>query len=625
MHRVQLALALCVTALAVLAPCAQAGDWTVGEITGPPGTTRIEPTAVNASGVVVGHARFPGKTIETAFRWEDGVMIELAVPGDRPYTRAWDINDDGTIVGQAGAPQPCCTSMYSLSGATWTATQTTSSVSLTPYNMHGAFTTEGADKDRGSSLLGINNSGQVVGGASFQWISPFANPQNRPSYTTFPTVGVFARLALPDTMTAETGGTVYGGYAWKINDSGDILGTAGPSASRVWHGGGGTGTGYDIYHGRQGFNNDAHIAGRTEILSGSGTNQDHRALLWNGSEYIRIGADQRQSIANAVNDFDWAVGRAGVFYSVQPRTTGNAWLWRPNEAATPLYLLAPTGWTMANATDINNDGMIVGSGTHGGVEMGYWMAPASIAHTLSGTVYGPDGAPVAGAQVQITNAVGNVLAAPVTGPDGKYTATINRGGPYDITVLGAYLPDGLAGCTIVGTACRLNLGKNRVVNFYGTNIVVPPAPGPAPAPPAPAPAPAPPTGGSSGGSTLVPKPAGPTFGIPAKNKTLTSSSSGVIRFSLGTFSAAADGSVKVQSAAKVKASAKAKVLVFGTTKFKAKKGKALTVKVKLGKKGRAYLKKRKKVRAVAVVTAKTAAGGVTTKRYRLTLKAPKRR
>lgn len=606
---------LLVAVFGALSTPALAGDWTVGEITGPPGTTNIEPSAVNAGGVVVGQARFSGKSYETAFRWEDGVMIELATPGDMPYSRAWDINDDGTIVGQVGAEQPCCTVRYSLSGAKWTATKTTSSVSPTPFNTFGSFTTSGTHKDHGSSLLGINNHGEVVGGATFEWFSPFANPRNEPSYSGFPTVGIFSRLKLPDTLNAETGGTVYGGFAYKINDNGDIMGTAGPGGgTRIWHGGGGTGTPYQIFHGRQGFNDAAHIAGRTEILSGSGTEQDYRALLFNGASYDRIGANQPQSVANAVNNSDWAVGRAGVFFGVLPRTTGDAWLWRPDEAPTPLYALAPTGWSMANAYDINDDGMIVGSGKHGGKEMGFWMAPASIAHKLSGTVYGPTGAPVAGAQLKITNAAGNELASPVTGADGKYSATLNRGGPYDITVLpqGAYLPDGLAGCTIVGSACRLNLGKNRTVDFYGINIVVP-GPGTGP----------------DEGMGNGPAPKGPTFTIPSKNKTLTSSAGGVIGFALGAFSTPATGTITLQTAGKAKASAKVKakssVLTLGQAKFTAKKGKALTVKVKFGKKGRAYLKQKRTAKVVAIITAKTAAGGTTVKRYTLTIKAPRSR
>lgn len=618
MRRVHSAFLLALATLAVLTPTANAGDWTVGGITGPAGTTNIEPRAVNANGVVVGQARFPGKTIETAFRWEDGEMIELAIPAGMPYTRAFDVNDDGTVVGQAGAEQPCCTSQYSVNGAMWSTTKTSSSVSLTPFNMFGAaFTTTGTHRGHGSSLLGINDGGQVVGGA-FQEITTSST-----SYINVPTTGAFTRLSLPDTWTPGAGGTVYGGYAYKVNSRGDIMGIAGPGLSRVWPGGAGTGTTYDVVPGWQGFNDDAHIAGRTDILSGSGTSQDFRALLWNGTEYVRVGAAQPQSIANAVNNSDWAVGRAGVFYSVLPRTAGNAWLWRPDEAPAPLSTLGPTGWSMANATDINDDGMIVGSGKHGSVEMGFWMAPASIAHKLGGTVFGPDGAPVAGVQLRITNAAGDQVAAPVTGPDGTWTTTLNRGGPYDITVLpeGSYLPDGLAGCTVVGSACRLNLSKNRTVNFYGTKIVVPDVlgggsgAGPGPGSGGAGGAGSGGSGGSSGGTT----PRGPAFSIPAKNKTLRASSGGVVGFRLGAFSSAVTGSVSLQSAGKVSAAAKRKVLVFGAATFKAKKGKALTVKVKLAKKGRAYLKKRKRVKAVAVVTAKVAGGGVTTKRYAFTL------
>jgi len=632
-------LLLAVVALGGSASAAQAGDWTVGEITGPPGTTRVEPTAVNASGVVVGQARFPGKTIETAFRWEDGVMIELAVPGGMSFTRASDINDAGTIVGYVGAEQPCCTAQYTINGAIWTATKMTSGVSLTPYTMYGAgFATSGPDKDRGSSLLGINGDGQVVGRAAFSWVSPFHNPNQDLSYTVFPTVGTFSRLPLPDTLNAETGGAVYGGTAYKVNNRGDIMGIAGPGYSRVWHGGGGTGTRYDVVASRQGFNDDAHIAGMTGILSGSGTEQDHRAQLWNGTEYIRIGADQPQSVANAVNNSDWAVGRAGVFYGVLPRTAGNAFLWRPDDAPTPLYALAPTGWSMANANDINDDGMIVGSGKHGNVEVGYWMAPASIAHQLGGTVYGPTGSPVAGAQLRITNAAGNELATPVTGADGTYRVTLNRGGPYDITVLpdGAYRPDGLAGCTIVGAACRLNLGKNRTVDFYGTDIVVPdlPDPGP-PSVPGPGTGGAP-TGGGAGGSGAgggAARPKGPAFSVSSSNRTLTPSANGAVGVKLGTFSTAVTGTITIETAAEARAAAavrasskkrkkaKAKAIALGTATFKARKGQALTVKLKLSRKARAQLKRQRSVRAGAVVTAKSAEGGVTTKRYALTLKA----
>ena len=129
--------------------------------------------------------------------------------------------------------------------------------------------------------------------------------------------------------------------------------------------------------------------------------------------------------------------------------------------------------------------------------------------------------------------------------------------------------------------------------------------------------------GAGGGGAAPLK--GPAFSIPSKNKTLSSSKGGVIGFELTAFSAAARGRAVASTAAKVKASAKAAVLTLGQAKFTAKKGKALTVKIKLGKKGRAYLKQKRTVKVVAVVTAKSAAGGVTTKRSMLTIKAPRPR
>lgn len=95
---------------------------------------------------------------------------------------------------------------------------------------------------------------------------------------------------------------------------------------------------------------------------------------------------------------------------------------------------------MYSAADINDDGMVVGTGEHGSEAVGFWMAPHGIAHELSGTVYGPDGVPVAGARVRISDG-GGEAASPTTDADGTYEATLLRGS-YEITVLpdGDYLP-----------------------------------------------------------------------------------------------------------------------------------------------------------------------------------------
>ena len=315
-------------------------------------------------------------------------------------------------------------------------------------------------------------------------------------------------------------------------------------------------------------------------------------------------------MANAVNDSDWAVGRAGTEDWQNVLTAGNAWLWRPDEAPTPLYALAGTGWSMYSAFDINEDGMIVGTGKHGGAAVGFWMAPASIAHTLSGTVYGPDGAPAAGVRLRVLGAARQEVAAPLTGADGRYEVTLPRGS-YEITALpdGAYLPNGVAGCTIAGSTCGLDLARNRTVDFYGTQIVVPVLP-PATTGDARGPVPA----GSAPADTT-----GPAVTIPRANRRVSATSSGVVSFRLGPFAEPVKGTVSLTTAGKALAAAKAQAL--GSKAFTAAKGKQVTVKVKLSKTGKALVKKRKTVKATVTVTVRDAAGNKTVKRLSVTVKA----
>ena len=572
---------------------AVAGDWTVGEITGPAGTTRIIPAAVNADGVVVGTARFAGRDRDTAFRWENGTMIELALPGGMTFSSAKDINDAGVIVGWGGMYHDCCAT--STNGIVWTATTTTSSFSLTDFNLYqGAFTTTGPEKTYGSSAHSINESGQIAGRAGLRWELD-SGTTVRNFMPTTGTGGSWTRLALPDTTS-----TTYAGSTKSINDNGVVLGTGGPGGdrARLWN----SPAPYpiEILAGWQGLNNLGHVAGSTV------SSNAHRARLWDGTGYVEIGANQALSMANALNDSDWAVGRAGTEDYQNPLTAGNAWLWRPDEAPTPLFALAGTGWSMYSAFDINEDGMIVGTGKHGSNAVGFWMAPASIAHTLSGKVYGPGGAPAAGVALRVVGAAQQEVAAPVTGADGAYEVTLPRG-DYEITALpdGSYAPDAAAGCTVAAFTCQLNLSRNRVLDFYGTAIVVP---GPSPLPP------------GGGGDPAPTDTAGPALKLAASNKALSATSKGVVRFTLGPFTEPVKGIVSLRTASKVQASAKAKYLTLGTKSFAAERGKKVTVKVKLSKKARSLLKKRRKVKAKATVTVQDALANKTVKSLAVTVK-----
>ncbi|MDW5598629.1 hypothetical protein VSS74_29985 [Conexibacter stalactiti] len=602
------------------APAALAGDWTVAEITGPPGIRWIQPNAVNAHGVVVGTARFPGRSQDTAFRWEDGTMIELALNGaDR--SSAYDVNDAGTIVGIIGIDN----------GAVWTATRTTSALSPTAFNISGRF---------GSAAFGINEAGTIAGTAGDSgnipspWMDGRARYDNR-----FPALtagGGWSRLPMPDVIT-DRGAEIRGGHAVQINENGLIMigGINMGARPRLSSGGVASDT-YDLIPGNQGFNDLGQMAGRTTADPNS---NPFSARIWDGTGYVDVGAEQPRSRANAINNLGWVVGRAGTEdYQAEYRQLGNAWLWRPDAPPTPLLQLGPTGWSYANALDVNDDGVIVGVGRHGSKEVGFMLTPAAIAHRLSGKVWGVGGAPIAGAQLRIVGAAGQEIAPAVTTrADGTYETTLPRG-DYRVTVLpdGVYMPDAGAGCTIVAFTCALGLRQNRVVDFYAI-------------PSGPIVVPRPPTGGGSGGpggGGAGGDRRGPVVRGPRQNATVVASGAGVVGVRLGPFAENASGTVALQqapaargrartrtrgrgraSASGVSASAASEAVaaaapvVLGSRAFRASAGRAVVVAVALNRRAKRLLKQLRSVRAVAVVTARDALGNATVARFRLTLRA----
>ncbi|MDO8211104.1 hypothetical protein [Conexibacter sp. CPCC 206217] len=587
------------------APAALAGDWTVAEISGPAGTRWIQPNAVNAHGVVVGKAYFPGRADMTAFRWEDGTMIELAT-GGATRSEAYDVNDAGVIVGNAGD-----------NGAVWTATRDRSALSLTAHNISGRY---------GSYAFGINERGQIAGSAGDTGTIPA--PWDDDYDNRFPALtsgGGWSRLPMPDVITDRMA-QIIGGDAVQINENGLIMvGGANMSGRPRLSSGGVASATYDLVAGNQGFNDLGHMAGRTTADPNS---NPFSARIWNGAGYVDVGAAQPRSRANAINNLDWVVGRAGTEdWQAEYRQVGNAWLWRPDAPPTPLLELGPTGWSYANALDVNDDGVIVGVGKHGSKEVGFMLSPASIAHRLSGTIWGTDGAPVAGAQLRIVNAAGqDVAPTVVSGADGRYETTLLRG-DYQVSLppLGAYAPDAGAGCTLIAVfTCGLGLRQNRVVDFYAVPGI-PPIPGPGPRSP----------GGGDGGRGAGPAGrgagggrGGPAFRGPRAGATLVASRAGVVGFRLGPFSTAASGTVALQQAGAAPrgrraaaSAAAARTVALGSRSFRARAGRPLTVTITLKRAARRLLRQRRSIRAVAVVTARDAARNVTTKRFSVTVRA----
>ena len=588
-----LTLALCLPAAPALA-----GDWTVAEIVGPVGTTDILPTAVNIDGVVVGTARFAGRTDDTAFVWKNGTMTELAL-GGATSTTARDINDRGMIVGYTYDGRRT-------TGATWSAA--TGGLSPMAVNISGRL---------GSAAYAINEAGTISGYAGdvtyYDFNGPRESDGERPALSSG---GGWSRIPLPDIYTRDFV-QIRGGFAVQINESGMVLVANSPNHAgntRISYGGGlATDPTLELIPGNQGLNDLGQIVGRAP---GGGSSGPFTARMWSAATgYVEFGAGQALSRANAVNNLGWVVGRVGTQdYQVDTRQLGNAWLWRLDGGApTELALLGPTGWSYANAMDVNDDGVIVGVGAHGGRAMGFMMTPSGLAHRLSGTVYGPAGAPAAGAQVRIVNPAGAQVATPVTGADGRYEATLPRG-DYRVTVqpAGAYRPDGLAGCRAIlaGATCELGLVRNRVVDFYGVLVRVP---GP-------------------GGDRR-----GPAVRVPRTSRSATASGAGVASFALGPFSEPVSGVLALSATVRGRASAaaargrarrgrarRARPVALGSQSFRAAAGRRVVVAVRLTRAARALLR-RGTISALATLTVRDALGNATVVRYAVKIRAPRRR
>lgn len=595
-RRISLLLVFVLALLCLPAAPVLAGDWTVAEIAGPAGTTDILPMAVNADDVVVGTARFSGRSDRTAFVWQNGTMSELALGGATTST-AWDINDKGVIVGSTdGGGQP--------TGAIWNAA--TGALSSMAFNISGRY---------GSAAYAINEAGTIAGYAGDVTYYTFSGRRQEADFQ-YPALsggGGWSRIPMPDIFT-ERLVQVRGGFATQINESGMTLVANSPNhagLTRISYGGGlASDPELDIVPGNQGLNDLGQIAGRT---TGS-TSGPFTARVWSSSTgYVEVGAAQALSRANAINNLGWVVGRVGTQdYQVDSRQLGNAWLWRLDGAPEPLATLGPAGWSYANAMDVNDDGVIVGVGAHGGRPMGFMMTPSGLAHRLSGTVYGPAGAPAGGVQVRIVNPAGAQVAAPVTGADGRYEVTLSRG-DYEVTPDGAYRPDALAGCReIVGSTCKLGLVRNRVVDFYGTDVRVP---GP----------------GDRTGDRR-----GPDVRVPRSSRSATASRAGVVSFALGPFSEPVSGILVLQTAARGRASAaaargrrggrarRARPVALGSRSFSAAAGRRVVVTIRLTRAAKALLR-RGPISALAVLTVRDALGNATVVRYAVKIRAPRRR
>jgi len=278
--------------------------------------------AVNDLGQVVGGAdRVDG--LRLAFLWENGVMTYLGnlAPG-QTSTEAWDINDNGQIVGFAG-----------LNAFIWE---------------NGTMTALGhlSGPAGNTAAFGINNAGQVVG------ISGLAVAIN---HAFLWENGVMTDLGTLGGMRS---------IAWDINSAGQVCGASfSPTGEHafLWENGvmtdlttpGAPGSGFSQAFG-------INEAGQVVGWNGQ------TALLWENGDTIDIGA-----LAGLPDSDGRAINDAGIVL-----ISGYLFDLATEELALLADLIpCDSGWTALMPRDLNNAGQVVGVGTINGRRHAFLMTP----------------------------------------------------------------------------------------------------------------------------------------------------------------------------------------------------------------------------------------------------------
>jgi probable HAF family extracellular repeat protein len=293
-------------------------------------------TAINNNGQIVGYASTgeytsSGLDIEHAVLWQNGTITDLGVIGGTSASLssyAYGINDNGQIVGTAQITGGSTSNAFLYSGG-----------SMLDLGVVG-------------SANGINNNGQVVG-------SGYNNHAFIRNID-----GTFQDLGYLSTYT----GTRSSGQA--INSSGQAaayegigMGQGASAKAFLWGNGSRQGLGTLGGSGSvaYGINDVGQVVG---MASTSGDLYTH-AFLWNSGTIQDLGTLGDSSQANGINNNGQVVGMSdGVFSDF---TSTHAVLWTINADGSVTMtdlndLVAGQGWSLAEATGINDKGQIVGWG-----------------------------------------------------------------------------------------------------------------------------------------------------------------------------------------------------------------------------------------------------------------------
>lgn len=289
--------------------------------------------------------------------WHGDAVVDLGTLGGA-YSYAHDINNLGQIVGQSSLNDGAyvATLWQTGAGARANALLKATGPSATALGTLGGSS---------SSATGINDQGQVVG-----W-SLGSDESSLRGFTWH-----------TGSMSDLNKGSMRESHADKINNAGMVVGSSrqvdsGDRHATLWRGPDAAADLGTLAFGTYSYAYDVSDTGLVVGMSASWGDTVRRATIWNGQEQTDLGTlGGDDSYAAAINEKGWIVG------SSQADVADPSWhaaLWRDGQVIDlNSYLEPDSQWVLQTATDINENGWIIGKALNKttGLTQGYMlMAP----------------------------------------------------------------------------------------------------------------------------------------------------------------------------------------------------------------------------------------------------------
>jgi len=328
-----------IAALLISSSAAYADTYTITDLGGLGGMYYYG-YGINDSGVVVGASSTPTEGLR-AFKYSGGSASPLVTTGPSKTSYGYGVNQAGTVVGS---------NYRILNGSAYER--------AVIYANGQAFELTGQGSAfESSSARAIANNGTVVGGSTDKGAFVYSTVSNTTTYlgTLLGTTGSATLNATNNAGTTFVGSSVATG----VNTTHAMM-----YANGVMTDLGSLGGRISVANG---ISESGTVIGYSYL---SGVNFQ-RAFTWSNGVMSQLGSlGGADTIARAINDVGTTVGVSGQ----------QATIWNGTTAVNLNGLLAPgtTGWTLRDASAINNKGQITGWGTFGGGYHAFLLTPTAV-------------------------------------------------------------------------------------------------------------------------------------------------------------------------------------------------------------------------------------------------------